>query len=359
VRRRGTLRVATGLLTVVSLLAGCGTTAYLGRAGWSEARVLLRREPIDELLARPDLEPALRQRFELVLAVRRFAADTLGLRVGDSYGSFARVDDEAVVHVLSAAHRDRLEAYTWWYPLVGRLPYRGFFARDAAERAARRLEAEDLDVEVRPAVAFSTLGWFADPLLSSVAARPPVTVADTVLHELFHATLYLPGAARFNESAATFAGARGAIAFFCASPDADAAQCEIARRRWAETLLEARVLTHLAARLNRLYAAGPSPAARDQGRAWYTRAAAAELARRGLDLERELLPPNNARLLGSLLYLTDLDAFDALAPSDADLGPALGALVASAREAADPFAAVHQLAARRMAKLQKTPAAIE
>ena len=340
-------RRTLGLLVLLAGCGGVGGVGYLARAAWSEARILLRRQPIDGLLARPDLEPAFRERLELVVAARDFAAGPLGLRVGDSYTTFAEVEGDATVYVVSAARRDRLAAYTWWYPLVGRLPYRGFFARPAAEAAAQALAAEELDADVRPAVAFSTLGWFADPLLSSAAAAPPVAVVDTVLHELFHATLYLPGEATFNESAATFVGLRGAVAFFCAGPHADAGRCEEARRRWERTRARGRIYGRLAARLRRLYAARPGAAVRERTRARLAGAAAEALARRGLGERSELLPPNNARLLGDLLYLTDLDRFAMLVPSDADLGPAVADLVAAARGAADPFAALRLLASRR------------
>jgi predicted aminopeptidase len=306
--------------------------------------LLLRREPIAEMLARKDLDPALRERLELTLAVRKFAAERLGLRVGDSYSSFAEVPEDATVYVVSAARRDRLEAYVWRYPLVGRLPYRGFFDRAAADAAARTLAARDLDVEVRPALAFSTLGWFADPLLSTAAAGPPVAVAGTVLHELWHATLFVPGQATFNESAATFAGHRGAVAFFCAGPAPDASHCSDARRRWRETRARGRVLSHLAARLRRLYATDPRAKERERDRTALARAAARALQRQGIGGPADVLPPNNARLLGDLLYLTDLDVFDALAPTDADLGPALTALAAVAGGAGDPFAALAALA---------------
>jgi len=251
------------------------------------------------------------------------------------------------VYVVSAARQDRLEAHLWRYPLVGRLPYRGFFERADADAAARRLAARDLDVDVRPAIAFSTLGWFADPLLSTVATEPPVAVAETVLHELWHATLFVPGEAAFNESAATFAGHRGAIAFFCAGPGRDPARCVEARSRWAATRARGRVLGRLAGRLRRLYAGSPPPPVRERTRAALCRAAAAALARRGLGGREDLVPPNNARLLGDLIYLTGLDAFEGLAPGDADLAPALGAIAASAGESRDPFGAVTALAARR------------
>jgi len=338
--------VTRALVALCVLLAGCGEPGYLLRAGWSEARLLLRRQPIPELLGRPDVDPALRERLELTLAVRRFAAAELGLRVGDSYSTFAEVPPDATVWVVSAARRDRLEAYAWRYPLVGSLPYRGFFDRGAADAAAARLAAGDLDVEVRPALAFSTLGWFADPLLSTAAAEPPVAVAETVLHELWHATLFVPGEAAFNESSATFVGHRGAVAFFCAGPGADAARCAEARRRWDATRAHARVLGRLAARLRRLYAASPPVAVRERTRVALARAAAAALTRRGLAGADDLVPPNNARLLGDLVYLTDLDTFDALVAADDQLGDAIRTLAASTRSAPDPFAALLALAGR-------------
>ena len=221
-----------------SLLAGCmalGPT-YLTQAAWKEASILLRREPIADILARPDLDPVRADRLRLALAAREFARDELGLSVGDSYSTFVEVDHSAPVHVVSAAYRDRLESHLWRYPIVGRLPYRGFFDRADADAAARSLEADGLDVEVRPAAAFSTLGWFADPLLSSTAAEPPVGLVEIILHELFHATVWRPGDAAFNESAANWMGHRGAIAFFCDDgPGADEAHCREARRRWRVT----------------------------------------------------------------------------------------------------------------------------
>ena len=338
------MRRAAVALALAAAAAGCAAfegAGYIARAGWSEARILLRREPIAVLLERPDVDPALRERLALVLAVREFAADRLGLRVGDSYTTYAQVDHDATVHVLSAARRDRLEAHAWWYPVVGRLPYRGFFDRGAAERAGRRLEARGLDVDVRPAVAFSTLGWFADPLLSTAATGPPVEVAETVIHELFHSTLYVPGAAAFNESAATFVGHRGTIAFFCEG-GADA-RCAEAIRRWRATRARGAVLARLARGLDTLYAAAPPEGARERGRAWLARAAARTLERQGLGAGG-LVPPNNARLLGQLLYLRDLDAFERLAPDDTALGTAVASVIDAARGARDPFASVRALA---------------
>jgi predicted aminopeptidase len=351
-RQRHVARLLLPLVGLSLTVGGCGQPLYVARLSWTEARILLRREPIERVIARPDVDPALRERLRLVLAARSFARDQLGFTVGDSYSTYAEVTPgETTVHVVQAAYRDRLKPYTWWYPITGRVPYRGFFDRSAAQAEANRLASRDLDVDVRSAVAFSTLGWFADPLLSTTAAEAgPVSLVTTVLHELFHQTLYVAGESTFNESAATFAGERGAIGFFCTGPETDEKRCQRARTAWAETRVRARVLQHLAARLRRLYAEHPPAAERERVRAALTAAAARSLARRGLDND-DLEPPNNARLLGALLYASHLDEFAALAPGDGDPGPGLRALVAAVRGAPDPFESLAALTAER-GKLQ-------
>jgi len=338
VRRVG--RVA--LVALALAASGCGI-GYVVRAGYSEARILWRREPITSVLARPDLDPGLRERLELVLAVRAFARDGLGLRVGESFATFADVDGDATVWVVSAAYRDRLEAYTWWFPVVGRVPYKGFFDRGDATALAGTLEADQLDVDVRSASAFSTLGWFADPLLSTTARADPVRLAETVIHELFHATLYLPGEATFNESAATFVGHRGAIAFFCDGPGENVERCGTAIRRWDAERAHGRVVARLVRRLRALYASGAAPQAIQRQRRVLAARAAATIERRHLGDPRELSPPNNARLLAVVTYETDLDVFDGLVAPGRPLRPAIAAIVARARGAADPFAAVRAI----------------
>ena len=346
-RARGIAAVtAAGLLAVTLLcgtgLLGCRSVGYLARGGLAEARILWSRQPIADLLALPDLDPELRRRLELVLAVRAFAEE-LGLDVGDSFTTFADVDGEAVVWVLSAAYRDRLEAHTWWYPVVGRVPYQGDFERADADDAAAALAARGLDVDVRPASAFSTLGWFADPLLSTTARTTPVALAETVIHELFHATLYVPSAIEFNESAATFVGHRGAIAFFCDGPGRDAARCHEARERWRLVRAHGRLLERYVRRMHVLYAAALPEAERERVRARLAERAAAAVRRRGLGAPHELSPPNNARLLAMLAYETDLDSFERLAPAPDGLPAAVERIVGAARDSRDPFAAVRAL----------------
>ena len=113
-----------------------------------------------------------------------------------------------------AAPRDSLEPYTWWFPIVGRIPYRGYFNKDRADAEAAEMEQRGYDTMVRPAVAFSSLGFFNDPLLSNLLRLSRVELAGVIIHELFHRTYFLASDVMFDESAATYVGSAGAVKFF-------------------------------------------------------------------------------------------------------------------------------------------------
>jgi len=339
-RRRG--RRAAALAAAVALalsLAGCAA-GYVVRAAYEEARLLWRRQPIDQLLARDALEPAMRSKLELVLAVRHFAATALGLRVGGSYASFAEVDGSQVVHVVSAAPRDALTPYTWWFPIVGDVPYRGYFDQADAESLAAELEHDGYDTLVRPAGAFSTLGWFDDPLPSTLLRADETRLAETVVHELTHNTLYVPGQAAFNESFATFVGLRGAELFFV--QNADAVRATRVAARAADALTFAGFLDGAIARLDAAYARGIDESSRqalftalqgDAGRQqWLTNDYAAFWRR----------PLNNAVIVQDRLYADRLDVFeDVYAANAGDLRRTIDGVARAARRAPDaPWAAL-------------------
>src|SRR2546427_5400139 len=106
------------------LLSGC-SFSYILRAGYEEAKILWHRRPIEEVLRRPDLDTVTREKLELVLRVRRFAEQDLDFRVGGSYSSITELASPPIVYVLTAAPRTKLEPYTWWFPIVGRVMYKG------------------------------------------------------------------------------------------------------------------------------------------------------------------------------------------------------------------------------------------
>jgi len=134
--RRGRA-VAASLVLLAAAFGASGCSAgYMARAAYEEARILWRRQPIEKLLQQDSLAAAERRKLELVLAVRKFAAERIGLSVGGSYRSVSEVDSGAVVQLLVATPRDSMEPYTWWFPVVGRVPYKGFFSKAVACAAA-------------------------------------------------------------------------------------------------------------------------------------------------------------------------------------------------------------------------------
>ena len=134
------LALAILLALSAGALAGC-EAGYIAHAAYEEGRLLWRRKPIDTVLARGDLPPDVRAKLETVLKVREFAGDRLGLNVGGAYSSISQVDKGAIVWVVMAAPRDSLEPYTWWFPIVGRIPYRGYFNKDHADAEAAEMES--------------------------------------------------------------------------------------------------------------------------------------------------------------------------------------------------------------------------
>lgn len=337
-----TARAVAIALAVTSLVPACGAddVGYVLRAAYEEARILARRQSIEKLLDGSDLEPAIRTQLERTLAAREFAATHLGIDPGGSFRSLSRVDQDQIVHVVSAAQRHRLEAYTWWFPIVGRVPYRGYFRRDAAAALARSLEERGYDTYVRGALAFSTLGYFDDPLLSHMLRYPAEELVETILHELLHGTIYLSGAASFNETFANFVGHRGAIAFFVERGDEDAAAR--AADRWRDALQFAEFLDSIVRDLEQAYERGISDAER-QERFAAARAGYQRLDWRTRDYDRFAGDDlNNAVLLARRVYFDRLELFERVYERFAgDLRAAIEWIGATARSApAAPHAAI-------------------
>ncbi|MBT8397313.1 MAG: hypothetical protein HKO65_13465 [Gemmatimonadetes bacterium] len=194
--------------------SGC-SPVYVAKAGWAELKILKGRRPLDEVINDRRTTEETRHKLLLARQARSFAIHQLGLDAGDSYTSFTQLDSDTLAWVLSAAYRDRLESKTWWFPIVGRVPYKGYSNQQGAEKAQSKLETEGFDTYLRTTSAFSTLGWFADPILSSLLKYDDVEFVTTIIHELTHNHLFVSGKVRFNESFATFVGRAGAIRFFC------------------------------------------------------------------------------------------------------------------------------------------------
>lgn len=337
------------LLPMALLLFSCSgcSPVYLARAGWTELKILTGRRPLDEVIQDHRTSDDTRRKLLLTRQARAFAIHRLGLDAGDSYTSFTQLKSDTLAWVLSAAYKDRLESKTWWFPIVGHVPYKGYASERAARKAREKLEAEDLDTYLRTTSAFSTLGWFADPLLSSLLRYDEVDLVETILHELAHNHLFVPGQVTFNESFATFVGRVGAIRFFCGPRDnpQDTPECRLAKERWEDYQEFSRFLDEFIQDLNGVYSeAGLSVAEKVRGRQalleQYRVRFSPDPARVASPLVNSFLsrPLNNAILLARMRYFHRLTGFQAiLEEHQGSLRGAVESLASRAGEVEDPF----------------------
>ncbi|MCP3671331.1 MAG: aminopeptidase [Gammaproteobacteria bacterium] len=191
------------LLGVVLLLSGCSSVSYYYQSIHGHLTLMHDSKPIDLLLQDVDTDPGLRKKLRLVLEAREFASTHLGLPANDSYHSFAALDRKAVVWSVVATPEFSVTPKQWCYPVIGCASYRGYFSRERAQRYAETLRQDGLDVAVEPAAAYSTLGWFDDPLPSTVINWPEPQLVGLIFHELAHQQLYIADDSAFNESFAT------------------------------------------------------------------------------------------------------------------------------------------------------------
>ena len=138
----------------------------------------------------------------------------MGLKKSDNYTTYVELDRKYVTYVVSAAPKNKLEHYTWWFPIVGSVPYKGYFHKEGAKELHEDLKEKNLDVHTRGVSAYSTLGWFNDPLLSSMMRYSDYSLVNTIIHENVHATIFISSSANFNERLATFLGNIGAELYF-------------------------------------------------------------------------------------------------------------------------------------------------
>lgn len=335
-------------IVVIVLLAISPTGCYLSRAGWEEAKILKGRRPIPEVIRDSKTDSATRAKLALVLDARHFASDSIGLRARKSFTQYTKLRHDTLVLLVSAAHKDRLAQHTWWFPIVGRVPYKGYFDFDAARKSAKDFERRGYDVYLRPASAFSTLGFFNDPLLSTTLRTDSLNLASTVFHELTHNTFYGSGQAIFNESFAEFVGARGASWFFRSRGYPAAA--EIVEARWADDRMLSAFWEKLYRTLDSAFKAHPeSRAARLAVREIvYAQARKTLVYDLGpqlrtispLYLERVRL--DNAALLAQRVYSTDLSTFERVFRLEGqDLRRTVSRIVALGKaNPRDPFAAL-------------------
>ena len=304
--------------------------------------MLCARESIESVLANEDTSEALRDKLRLVQSARSFAAE-LGLDVGDQYTSYVPWEGDRVVTIVVPTRPGEVEPAGYTFPIVGTVPYKGFFDPDKAENEAEIRRERGRDFCVVGISAYSTLGWLDDPVTGPMARHTSGRLVDTIIHELVHATVYVSDEARFNEGVANFIGGEASVQFFT-----ERGETELARQRRSGVDDGRRIgaaLAKLRTEVKALYASEESGAKRDAARKVLTEQAREALG--GLPLE--VLDParvaseshlNDACLALSGTYSDDLEDYAALlSQADGNL-PAFLQRVLTAAAEPDPLDAL-------------------
>ncbi|MGZ3514006.1 MAG: aminopeptidase [Thermodesulfobacteriota bacterium] len=199
-------------LFISFFLTGCGKLLYLSKLGWHQSYITFHSVPVQEVLNDEKRNGDAKEKIRFIQEVKHFGEEKLGLNRTGSYSKYFEAKDP-VLHVITASEKDRLNLYHWDFPITGRVTYKSFFTKEDVLKEKQFLEAKGCDTFVQKAGAYSTLGWLNDPIFSSMLQWDEATLANLILHEMTHGTIYFKGQTDLNEQVATFVGNRGAIDF--------------------------------------------------------------------------------------------------------------------------------------------------
>ncbi len=328
---------------------GCVETRYVIQAGLGQLDLATQGRPVSDVLADPETDDRTRYLLELAMRVRAFAKAE-GMSTKGNYREYVDLDRSAVVWFLAAAPPLSLEPVTWNFPIAGSFPYLGWFDEGEARKMAGRLRRDGKDVFLREVHAFSTGGWFHDPILSTMLQGDDTAhlgMVNTLLHELTHANFFMPDQATYNESVASFVGDNLAERFLIREYGESSIDVEVYRLLLAEDRTRVDRLTAAYRELEALYASTLPDAGKLAKKAALMNSLRAEL-----ELTSE---PNNASMQGFKTYnsgfpeMAELLAacgswprfFDALATvkkesfakdQEEEIGPVISALVPTCRD---------------------------
>jgi len=291
----------------VLLLAGCETLAYYAQAVQGQLSLLARAQPVERLIADPATPARLRERLALARAIRNYAAKELALPDNDSYRGYADLERPYAVWNVVAAPEFSLEPLQSCFPVAGCVSYRGFFSQAAAERHAGRLRAEGHDVFVYGVAAYSTLGRFDDPLLSTFIHTPDAELARLIFHELAHQVVYAKDDTTFNESFAVTVEREGVRRWLAATGRGAELAGFVESRRRNEELTA--LLEEARKRLRALYATRLAPQALRERKRLEMEALGAKLK---ATPRLAGMAPNNALLASFAAYTQLVPGFERL-----------------------------------------------
>ncbi|MBS1486923.1 MAG: aminopeptidase [Bacteroidetes bacterium] len=180
--------------------------SYGLRMGWGQLKIIWEAKPVEKFMEDPSFPDSLKTKLRLIEEVRKFAIDSLGLKDTKNYKTLYDQRGDELMWVVQACGPFELKPKLWHFPIVGDLPYKGFFEKDKAVAERKKLVDENYDVSIRNPGGWSTLGWFTDPILSGMLRRSDGDLASLILHEMVHATIFVKDNADFNENLASFIG---------------------------------------------------------------------------------------------------------------------------------------------------------
>jgi len=202
-----------GAILLILLVVYCDLVSYGVRQAKGQLHIVWNARPVEEFMKDPSFPDSLKARLRLIDEVRHYAIDSLGLKDTENYKTLYDQRGEEIMWVVTACEPFKLEAKQWKFPVVGSVPYKGFFNKSLAVELKDELEKEGWDVSIRNPGGWSTLGWFTDPILSKMLERSEGDLANLIIHEMSHATIFVKDSIDFNENLATFIGDRGAERF--------------------------------------------------------------------------------------------------------------------------------------------------
>ncbi len=211
--------ITGALVAVIAAVSGCQTLSFYGQAVKGQYQLIAHRKSIEKLVLDPATPPRLKKQLELLQKLREFASQELKLPVDGHYSKYVDVHRSFVVWNVEAAREFSMEPKSWWYPVVGSLEYRGYFSERSATNYGASLRVRGFDVFVGGVEAYSTLGWFKDPVLNTFIFNPEPDLAETVFHELGHQRVFARSDTDFNEAFATTVGEEGAKRWLRAQGD--------------------------------------------------------------------------------------------------------------------------------------------
>lgn len=200
------------LCLIFPIISGCQISYFL-KSATGQLSLLNKRVPIEKALQDPKITESEKSKIRLAQEARIFAYK-VGLKKTDNYSEYVNLEQPYVTYVVSAAPQWELQHYKWKFPIVGEVPYKGYFKEQDAKDEEVLLRAQELDTYLRGVSAYSTLGWFRDPLLSSMLKYSDYNLVNTIIHETVHATLYIKSSADFNERLAVFIGNKATEMFY-------------------------------------------------------------------------------------------------------------------------------------------------